>query len=47
VAWIRHHNPELVVLDDAGRERHREDLNGFDVPRLVALLEAHGFKKKE
>lgn len=47
VAWIRHHNPDLVVLDGAGRERHRVDLNGLDVPRLEALLETHGFRKKE
>ncbi|EOD26465.1 hypothetical protein EMIHUDRAFT_205511 [Emiliania huxleyi CCMP1516] len=44
--WIRHHNPDLVVLDDNGREKARVDLNGYDGPRVEALLEKHGFKRK-
>eukprot|EP00967_Tisochrysis_lutea_P002278 scaffold2871_cov35-Tisochrysis_lutea.AAC.1 len=47
VSWIRHHNPDLVVLDDMGREKQRIDLNGYDAPRFEALLEAKGFKRKD
>jgi len=43
---VQRHNPDLVVLDDAGREKQRVDLNGYDIPRLESLLESHGFKRK-
>jgi len=44
--WIRHHNPDLVVLDDKGKEKERIDLNGYTASRLETLLERKGFKKK-
>ena len=44
--WIPHHNPDLVVLDDSGREKERIDLQGLSASRLEQLLESKGFKKK-
>jgi len=43
--WIRHHNPDLVITDDNGREKERIDLNGFTEERLEALLEKKGFRR--
>ena len=36
--WIPHHNPDLVVLDDSGREKERIDLQGLSASRLEQLL---------
>ena len=44
--WIRHHNPDLVTLDDAGNVVKRFDLNGYTEERLEKLMEREGFKKK-
>ena len=44
--WVHHHNPDLVVLDDNGREKERHDLQGLSASKLEAMLEAKGFKRK-
>ena len=44
--WIRHHNPDLVILDDNGREKERIDLNGYTAQRLEALLKKRGFRRR-
>lgn len=44
--WIHHHNPDLVIFDDNGRERERIDLNGFSRQRLEDLLEKKGFRRR-
>ena len=46
MVWIHHHNPDLVVLDDNGREKERIDLQGLTQGKLEALLEAKGFKRR-
>ena len=43
--WIQHHNPDLVVLDDNGREKERIDLQGLTASKLESMLESRGFKK--
>ena len=43
--WIPHHNPDLVVLDDRGREKERIDLQGLTVTKLEQLLESKAKKK--
>ena len=43
--WIRHHNPDLVVLDGE-RVVERIDLNGYTEARVEKLLEAKGFKRR-
>jgi hypothetical protein len=43
--WISHHNPDLVILDDAGNEKERMDLQGFTVDKLEKILELRGCKK--
>ena len=43
--WISHHNPDLVILDDAGKEKERMDLQGFTVYKLEKILEMRGCKK--
>ena len=42
--WIRHHNPNLIILDDSGRETERVSLDGYSKARLGALLDKRGFK---
>ena len=32
--WISHHNPDLVVLDDNGKEKERFDLQGWSAAKL-------------
>ena len=44
--WIHHHNPDLVVFDDSGREKERIDLNGFSRKKLEDLLESRGFRRR-
>ena len=44
--WIHHHNPDLVVLDDNGKEKERIDLQGISAAKMEALLEAKGFKRR-
>ena len=44
--WIHHHNPDLVVLDDNGKEKVRMDLQGLTAGRLEQILDQHGFKRK-
>ena len=44
--WIHHHNPDLVVLDDNGKEKERIDLQGLTADRLEAYLESKGFKRR-
>ena len=44
--WIRHHNPDLVILDDNGKEKERIDLNGYTQKRLEAMLEKKGFRRR-
>jgi hypothetical protein len=47
VQWIRHHNPDLVILDSSGdKVVKRFDLNGYTEERLEQLLEREGVKKK-
>ena len=43
--WISHHNPDLVILDDNGREKERMDLQGFTAAKLEKILESRGCKK--
>ena len=38
MAWIPHHNPDLVVFDDNGKEKERIDLQGLTSARLEQLL---------
>ena len=35
--WIHHHNPDLVVLDDRGKEKERIDLQGLTAAKLESL----------
>ena len=35
--WIRHHNPDLVVLDDNGKEKERIDLQGLTAAKLESM----------
>ena len=44
--WIHHHNPDLVVLDDNGREKERIDLQGMSAAKLEQFLTSRGFKRK-
>lgn len=44
--WIHHHNPDLVILDDRGREKERIDLNGYSKRKLEDLLEKKGFRRR-
>ena len=44
--WIHHHNPDLVVLDESGKEKERIDLQGLTAAKLEALLESKGFKRR-
>ena len=44
--WIPHHNPDLVVLDENGREKERIDLQGLTAGKLEQLLTQRGFKRK-
>lgn len=44
--WISHHNPDLVVLDDNGKEKERIDLQGLTAAKLESMLEARGFKRR-
>ena len=44
--WIPHHNPDLVVLDDNGKEKERIDLQGLTASKLEQMLTQRGFKKK-
>ena len=44
--WIHHHNPDLVVLDDNGKEKERIDLQGLTAAKLESMLEARGFKRR-
>ena len=44
--WIHHHNPDLVVFDDSGKEKERIDLQGISAAKMEALLEAKGFKRR-
>ena len=44
--WIHHHNPDLVVFDDDGKEKVRMDLQGLTAGRLEQILDQHGFKKR-
>ena len=44
--WIHHHNPDLVVLDDHGREKERIDLQGLTAAKLEQMLEQRGFKRR-
>ena len=44
--WIQHHNPDLVVLDDSGKEKERIDLQGLTAAKLEQMLEARGFKRR-
>ena len=44
--WISHHNPDLVILDDNGREKERMDLQGFTVDKLEKILEQRGCKRR-
>ena len=44
--WIPHHNPDLVVLDENGKEKERIDLQGLTASKLESLLESRGFRKK-
>lgn len=46
VKWIQHHNPDLVVLDDNGKEKVRMDLQGLTAGRLEQILDQHGFKRR-
>ena len=43
--WIRHHNPDLVILDGE-RVVERIDLNGYSEARVEKLLESKGFKRR-
>ena len=44
--WISHHNPDLVILDDSGREKERMDLQGLTVDKLEKILESRGCKRR-
>ena len=44
--WISHHNPDLVVLDDSGKEKERIDLQGLTAQKLESFLESRGFKRR-
>ena len=44
--WISHHNPDLVVLDDNGKEKERFDLQGWTAAKLEKMLEDRGFKRR-
>lgn len=44
--WIHHHNPDLVIFDDAGGIKERIDLNGFTDAKLTALLDEKGFRRR-
>ena len=43
--WISHHNPDLVILDENGKEKERMDLQGFTVDKLEKILKSRGCKK--
>jgi glycerol-3-phosphate cytidylyltransferase-like family protein len=44
--WIHHHNPDVVVLDDGGREKTRLDLQGWTAAKLEKFLEDQGAKRR-
>lgn len=44
VRWISGRNPDLVVLDDNGRETERIDLTTYGYDELTAMMEEKGFK---
>ena len=43
--WITHHNPDLVILDHAGNEKERIDLEGMSYKAMDKLMKEKGFKK--
>ena len=46
MSWIPHHNPDLVVLDENGKEKERIDLQGLTASKLEKMLEDKGFKRR-
>jgi ABC-type Fe3+-hydroxamate transport system substrate-binding protein len=44
--WISHHNPDVVILDDSGKEKERHDLQGWTASKLEKFLESKGVKRR-
>jgi len=44
--WIQGHNPDLVVLDESGREKERIDLTQYSYTQMSDLLRSKGFRMK-
>ena len=45
IEWIHHHNPDLLILDDRGKEKERIDLNGYTADKIEKLLAKKGFRR--
>ena len=43
--WITHHNPDLVILDAAGNEKERIDLDGMTYRGVEKLMKEKNFRK--
>lgn len=43
--WISHHNPDLIIYDESGREKERYDLERFTIGKLESLMRSKGCKK--
>jgi hypothetical protein len=44
IRWIQGANPDLLILDDNGRERERIDLTTLNYDELTSMMEEKGFK---
>ena len=44
--WIPHANPELVILDEDGKDKERIALGNFDDNHMARLLNQKGFEKR-
>ncbi|KAJ8601506.1 hypothetical protein CTAYLR_006703 [Chrysophaeum taylorii] len=47
VEYIRGHNPDLVIMDDAGEEIERIDLSTMKTDEIHGLLKEKGFARSE
>ena len=44
VRWIQGANPDLIILDDKGRETERIDLTTMSFDEITSMMEEKGFK---
>jgi hypothetical protein len=44
VRWIQGANPDLLILDDHGREKERIDLTTLGYDEITSMMEEKGFK---